>query len=350
MSTHLIRSRWFVSLLFFFSLIFIAATSSLATTATISVNGTEGAVPVNGSASFTGYKHCDNATPQNCWIVDTGSLRVYRDGGYLGGSSGHGSASWSTTLDGGVMSQGSHTFKAVATDSEGVTSTSTTAITIDNTPEVTIDSPGQVEGAFDITGTATFKDSSTSYEGKIYVYIDNNYRGARIYYGTSVNWKYSEITGHMLDAGTFSQGDHAITVVAHARNGVTKSSTSNFTIDNTPEVTDPAQTCIESDTSDLCDITASVTFKERATGYEGTVRLYVNGSYRGSRTFEGKKHTVSYRQFTSSYLSVSSTSENTKIQFRATAYNGASASKTWSGPAKPCTNKNQGPPDSCQDS
>jgi hypothetical protein len=115
-----------------------AAGSAWATSASISVSGNEGAIPLTASATFTSYPHCDSQTPPNCWNVDSGTL-------YVNGTlraSGNGSASWTTTLDGGAMSQGEHTFIATAVDSEGVSHTSQTTINIDNTPSVTVSSPG----------------------------------------------------------------------------------------------------------------------------------------------------------------------------------------------------------------
>jgi hypothetical protein len=70
------------------------------------------------------------------------------------------------------MSQGDHAFTATAVDSQGTSGSETNTITIDNTPVVTLNSPGQVQGAFDITGTATFKENVGGNEGTVYVFID----------------------------------------------------------------------------------------------------------------------------------------------------------------------------------
>jgi hypothetical protein len=121
-------------LLFLFPLDVVWATS-----ASISLSGSEGAITLNASASFSPYEKCDS---WHCWTVNSGSLYVYRDGSIIGSTSGNGSASWSTTVDGGSLTQGQHTFTATAVDSAGSSSSHTQTITIDNTPVVMVFSPG----------------------------------------------------------------------------------------------------------------------------------------------------------------------------------------------------------------
>jgi hypothetical protein len=208
--------------------------------------------------------------------------------------SGNGTASWSTTVNGGSLSQGNHTFTATAVDSEGDSSSSTTTINIDNTPTVTVSSPGQVQGAFDITGTATFKENVGGSEGTVYVYIDGQGLGNRYGYqtfdGTSVSWKLSQFWQGpgLLNAGAFSQGTHTIYVNAQANNGAWSDwSQATFTIDNTPTVTvnSPGQV------QGAFDITGTATFKENVGGTEGTVYVYIDvkdlAHRQGYQTFEG---------------------------------------------------------------
>ncbi|MEW6595857.1 MAG: DUF6531 domain-containing protein, partial [Thermodesulfobacteriota bacterium] len=98
-----------------------------------------------------------------------------------------------------------------------------------NTPTVTVNSPGQVTGAFDITGTATFKERVYGSEGSIRLYIDNYYKGAKTFEGTSHNWKASDFIG-MLNASNFSLGIHTIKVVATAANGATSTAEGTFEV------------------------------------------------------------------------------------------------------------------------
>ena len=179
-----------------FLLLLFCSNHAWSTSASISVSGNEGAIPLNASAIFTNHKHCDTASPPNCSYQDWGWLYVYQDGQQITRVYGNGSASWSTSLDGGVMTQGEHTFSAKAVDSKWIPDTATTTITIDNTPTITVNSPGLVEGAFDITGTVNFKESIRNNEGFIRLFID----GIELYAlngrywieGTSVNWSFSD--------------------------------------------------------------------------------------------------------------------------------------------------------------
>ena len=162
-----------------------------ATSASITVSGNEGAIPLNANATFSSYTYCDNATPPNCTTYNSGMLYVYQGTTLIGSASGNGSTSWSTTLDGGSMSQGDHMFTATAVDYEGTSHSSTTTITIDNTPMVTVNSPGLVEGEFDFGGTATFKEHVNGDEGTIYIHIDgttwSHVHGYKSYEGTNIN-------------------------------------------------------------------------------------------------------------------------------------------------------------------
>ena len=56
-------------------------------------------------------------------------------------------------LDGGSLAQGTHTIHVLARAANGASSWAHETFTIDNTPTVSVNSPGQVEGAFDLTGS-----------------------------------------------------------------------------------------------------------------------------------------------------------------------------------------------------
>ena len=254
------------------TVIFLAAFAgeAWATSASISVSGNEGAIPLNASATFTSYEHCDSATPPNCSNVDTGTLSVYQDGTRIGGSSGWGAASWSTTIDGGSLPQGDHTYSATAVDSEGVSDTATTVIHIDNTPEITANSRGTVEGLFEITGSATFKPRWLGYHGLVkIVSVGGVPRGVyKSYSQQSVNWRSSEIIGWQ-DAGSYSNGNHTMVVQAVAANGAASPLvTATFTVDNTPTITVNSPGVVKG----AFDITGTATFKPRL-GYHGLVKI-----------------------------------------------------------------------------
>ena len=83
---------------------------AFATSASIAVSGSEGAISLQATASFSSYILCDNSTPPNCRTVDSGLLKVYHNGGHVGSASGNGSASFDTMYDGGGLIQGEHVF------------------------------------------------------------------------------------------------------------------------------------------------------------------------------------------------------------------------------------------------
>jgi len=152
--------------------------------------------------------------------------------------SGNGSAIWTTTFDGGAMSQGPHIFTATAVDSRGFSHTSETAITIDNTPSVTLNPLGLVLGRFDITGSASFKQFIGGAEGTVYVRVDQVGYGSKTCEGKSINWSYAETQGiPYCDAGITTQGEHIVRVWAVAHNGArSEEVTGTFRVDNTPTV------------------------------------------------------------------------------------------------------------------
>ena len=313
---------------------FTGAVAAHATSASITVSGNEGAIPLSASATFTAYTHCDSAG--NCWTVNSGTLRVYKDNSYIGGSSGNGSASWSTTLNGGTMSQGTHTFLAVATDSEGVTATSDASIVIDNTPEVSA-VIGKTEGDMNVHGTVDFKDNIDGYEGNIYLYIQYNGIGSFSRYGykffegaAPIDWTWQGVTSGKLNAGTMPQGNHILRVKATAANGAVKYKDCPFVIDNTPK---PTILGTENFPDNTMDIFGTVLFKDNIAGYEGKISLYLAAdaqspsfSLVGSKSYEGKSIRWKYSDFTGSRLPLSTWGKREfLIKVVATAANGASA-------------------------
>jgi hypothetical protein len=275
-----------------------------ATSASVTATETNGPITVSGTGNFTTYHNCDNATPPNCVDVSTGSVGVYRDskssGGYLGGSTGSGSASWSGQVNGALMSQGQHTFYAVAGDSKGQTAEASTNLTIDNTPQgLSINVPDQPKAPFDISGSVSFKNNIDGPEGSVSLAMDSVYNGiaSKSYEGTSPNISYSDMkgSGALLDAGTMSNGQHTVRATASAANGAYATTSTPFTINNTPaglsvSVPDKPQAPF--------DVTGSVQFVECATTTEGTVYLFRDGGYTpvASKAYEGTSINFSYSE------------------------------------------------------
>lgn len=223
------RHKRIVSILLIALVHLVALSSAWAgTSASISVSGNEGTISVNASATFMEDTHCNNRG--ECWTVNSGAVLLYQDNVILGQAGGYGLATFNKIVDSGRLSQGFHTFTAIARDHEGGTASDSQTITIDNTPTVTVNSPGLVAGAFDISGTVAFKESVTAREGNIYLYIDNRYWGAQSFEGASFNWNSAEFANKVLNAGNFSLGVHTIKVVARAANGATHEAQGTFEV------------------------------------------------------------------------------------------------------------------------
>ena len=161
----------------FFLVLLLSPVRTWATSASISVSGNEGAIPLTASASFTKYAYCSPTDPTNCQYVNFGRLYIYHNVSLIHTTQGNGTASWSTTLDGGLLSQGDHTYTAKAVDYEYASDTASAAIHIDNTPTVSLVDPGLVEGTFEITGTADFKEHVYGPEGYLRIYFNGSEQG-----------------------------------------------------------------------------------------------------------------------------------------------------------------------------
>ena len=111
--------------------------------------------------------------------------------------------------------------------------------------------------------------------------------GWRNYEGTSVNWSFSQVVGRMLDAGSWGQGTHNIYILARASNGATSWGYGTFFIDNTPVVVVNSPSHVEG----AFDITGTIQFKERVSGYEGSIEIYIDvmppALPEGVRNYEG---------------------------------------------------------------
>ncbi len=238
-----------------FTLLFlgiILAEVAFATSASISVGGNEGAIPVNAQATFTTYEDGDNS----------GALSVYHKQRLVRSVPGNGSASWSTTYDGGKMAQGSHAFKAMACDSERVCSSSSQTITIDNTPVLQSTLNG-TEGEIDFSGSVDFKEHVGGHEGALHWYHNGRYQGGENIENTGTHtWSWKKRFNSIIDSGKLSQGEHTFTIYATANNGTRVSEENTIAIDNTPVL----QSTLNGTAGEI-DFSGFVGFKEDVGGY-----------------------------------------------------------------------------------
>lgn len=121
-------------------------------------------------------------------------------------------------VNGGNKTNGQHILKIQATAfNNASTGYIERPIIIDNTPELSISSPGDgdsVEGLFDVTGTAVFKENLTENDGKIEIWLNNVYKGYEWYNTTNVNWSYSNVVGNEINADNLNPGVNTIKVRA----------------------------------------------------------------------------------------------------------------------------------------
>jgi hypothetical protein len=322
MKRHMTMSSRLMVLSFAFLCYTALPAITYATSVSISVSGNEGAINVSADASFTEYPDSN-----------AGTLSVYRNNSYLGSQAGNGSARWSTVINGGLLPQGSHTFSAIARDSQGDSDKATRTIIIDNTPNLTVQ-VGEPEGDMQVRGTVDFKENITGAEGSITLYIQYNgggwsYQGQKSFEGVEpIAWAWEEIAASRvkLNAGTMPQGNHTIKVRATAANGKYIDKDYPFTIDNTPDLT----VQVGEPEGDM-QVRGTVDFKENITGAEGSITLYIqyNGggwSYQGQKSFEGVEPIAwAWEEIAASRVKLNAGTMpqgNHTIKVRATAANG----------------------------
>ncbi|PKN61054.1 MAG: hypothetical protein CVU57_31465, partial [Deltaproteobacteria bacterium HGW-Deltaproteobacteria-15] len=205
---------------------------------------------------------------------------------------------------------------------------------IDNTPSASVSSLGLVEGAFDISGSASFKEHAGGPEGTVSAGYGPQGQGwsqmwNKSYEGTSVNWKISEMRGGaLLDAGAFPNGEYYSLVKAVAYNGAsTDWIYGSFEIDNTPTVgvSSPGQV------EEAFDISGTALFKEHVGGLEGTVLVGYGPkgqawSQMWSKSYEGKSVNWTLSEMRGgALLNAGAFAEGEyDILVKAVAYNGAS--------------------------
>ena len=315
------KTKFFICISILFLVLQI--NGAFATETTISVSETEGQITVNAIATFTSYLECDVDDLSNCENIDSGTLRVFHNGIEIGIVEGNSTAQFSTTLDSSVMPQGENTFSANATDHMEIITNATEEVLVDNTPLITIAELGVVEGVFDIAGTATFKNHVGGFEGSIRIWIDGVLQGEKQYEGTNINWSYSEIIGQLLDAGGFEQGEHTVAVRAEAVNGEKSEHVdTTFFVDNTPFVTVNSPGVV----TGSFDITGTATFKNHVGGFEGSVRIWIDGVSQGEKEYEGTNINWSYSEITGQTLE----SDNFEADEHTISVNARAANNEWS--------------------
>ena len=239
---------------------------------------------------------------------DSGTLSITHNKRRIATRTGHGSASWSTSLDAGGMPQGKHKYTATACDSKGICSSFSQTITINNTPALSVE-VGKAEGDMQISGSVDFKNHPGGAEGRIDIYLkDQRYRYARFYrHGRkwfegdqATSWTYKDIVGHIFDAGGYADGKYTLRVTATAANGATKTVDKVITINNTPEITIIEAVYYDDATF---DIIGTATFKDYAGGAEGSIRIDIKDfgkryGYHGRRVYEGKNIAWKYSDIT----------------------------------------------------
>ena len=270
------------------------------TTANISVNEEGGWVNASCSSSFAKYKYCyTGITPVTCREDQAGFIKIIRDGkyqvciSYASGCTG--------LINPLVLSNGTHTFQAISSDSSGKTVVDTTTITIDNTPKIQILNPSPneiVEGEFDIAGIVEFKENPEGNEGTIFYYLDGSGSAYKHCSGTSVNFSYESDRNHrntsILNAAYLSQGRHTVKVVGRADIGnETSQTTSTIVVDNKPTITISSPSPNEK-IEEPFDFTGTVKFKDNPEGYEGSLYYYVDGTQIFAKYIEGTDFDFSY--------------------------------------------------------
>lgn len=186
-------------ILFLFTVCLSDISVASETAAYITASGNEGEILISASATFKEY---ETSNPQNP-TVNSGGLYIYWDKNTnpIESTGGSGSAELSITIDGGSLTQGTHTFTARAVDWKKNESTDTVTIEIDNTP--TLGSISQIciganSDEFDLQTTVSFKEATTRTDGTVTVQATGYPMAAKAFDGKGIVITYSEIAGHFL--------------------------------------------------------------------------------------------------------------------------------------------------------
>ena len=213
------------------------------------------------------------------------------------------------------------------TDCEHDDASNSVSIDVNNTPDTILGSPfpgEKVAGEFDITGMAYFKPNPQGYDGEVHIYVDGSKRFCQSYKGSPAKFSYR------LDAGTMSNGQHTFSITVVAANGtVGGGALFKFFVDNTPEI-DLTTPYPNEEVEGEFDIAGNVYFKPNSAGAEGKIHIYLDGSKRSSKSYEGTTAEFSYNtENPDTKLNAGKmTNGQHTVTIRAVAANGTTSEKT----------------------
>lgn len=176
---------------------------------TCTITSPAAAATVSGLVQVTGTATDD---------TELAKVRLYIDGVYMAEDAIAGtSASWTLSVNTSLLSNGSHTLQAIASDADGNTGSSdTVTVTVDNTvlpsdtipPTVTITTPGQAGLSLvdTVSVAALCTDNQSLAEARFY--IDDVLQSA----ATQALTGQSDVASAALDISEWSNGTHTVTV------------------------------------------------------------------------------------------------------------------------------------------
>jgi hypothetical protein len=310
-----------------------------ATSAAIQVSGNEGHFTVTATGTFSTHIHCTGSGENEvCTPSSSGTLNVYHQNNRLASVPGNGSASWSETFNAAIMSNGEHTYTATACDSDSKCDSMSETIEINNLADLSVSIPS-LEGDMGIRGIADFKENPEGLEGRIEIWrkpdkywVNYSLDGSKSYDRSDpFGWTYKEIVDVSLNAGSLSQGDHLLKIIAIAENGSKTSELIPFIIDNTPDLTADL-----GDTEGDMELTGTVDFKENPGAETGTLKIWkkpdkawLNYSLAGSKVYtDASPASWSYEEVVGSALNAGALEQGDHLlQIDAIADNGAMVSE-----------------------
>ncbi|GEM_PF-5387864 len=219
--------------------------------------------------------YVNTATPTFSGTAEANSkVRLYVDGVLVDSVTADSEGNWSKVS--AILSQGSHSLKATATDGAGNTSTysNTNTFTVDTAAPTTPIVSAPVNGSYLTTVTPTFSGTAEA-NSKVRIYID----------GVLVDSTTADGSGNWSKVSTtLAQGSHTVKVTATDAAGNTSgySTTNTFTVDTIvpgdPVVVSPANGSSVGTTTPTFSGTAEANSK---------VRIYVDGVLKDSTTADG---------------------------------------------------------------
>jgi hypothetical protein len=166
----------------------------------------------------------------------------------------------------------------------------TGSFSVDKTPEVSVTGPsGVVSEPFDVTGTATFKPTTSAIKGTITAYINNGEIGRKNCTTESCTYSYREAAGKLYDMN--HGGPYSIKMIATG-GGATAEATGSFSVDKTPEValTAPPGGNVQTP----FDIAGTATFKPTTSATKGSITAYINNGRIATKQCTTESCTFSY--------------------------------------------------------